>query len=175
MPKSRIILVGLVGLVLGICLGSGFSYLWMKHELELGVEGILTANNLIDFPFVASEVEENMRQYFFSTPEMGIYALRRNIRILDHFKTRPAPVFGGPKVYAWDLTLSYVRLGKLLRKKQDEMGAKEAFANALGASVETGRRFNSVAELVEVVDRLDSAYRQSVTTNELSDRDKEQR
>ncbi len=174
MPKSRIILVGLVGLVLGICLGSGFSYLWMKHELELGVEGILTANNLIDFPFVASEVEENMRQYFFSSPELGIFALRRNISLLNHFKTRPTPVFEF-KAGHWDLTLSYARLGNLLRKKEDEVGAKEAFENALRASVETGRTFNSVAEVVEVVDMLDAKVRESATTDELSGRDTEQR
>ncbi len=155
MPKSRIILVGLVALVLGICLGSGFSYLWMKHEHEQAIEVVFSAYEMMDFKFLASEGEEHMRQYFFSSPELGIYALRRNISLLNHFKTRPTPVFG-PKSSAWDLTLSYVRLGKLLRKKQDEVGAKEAFENALSASVETGRRFNSVAELVEAVDMLDS-------------------
>ncbi len=47
MPKSRIILVGLVGLVLGICLGSGFSYLWMKHEHEQAIEVVFSAYEMM--------------------------------------------------------------------------------------------------------------------------------
>ena len=115
------------------------------------------AYELAIFQFLASESLATMEQYVTASPEVAAYALRRNIKLLESFIEQEA-FRKDEKVLAWDITLSYARLGKLADRIGKKTEANDEYSRALQASVRTGRRYESVRDLLLLVDKLDTQY-----------------
>jgi len=137
-----------LGLIIGLLLGFIGGYFWVKDEL-VAMSDVTTSH------FIASEVEANMGQYFSASPEVGMYALQTNIRLLESQRKRNSKILD-EKVLAWDLVLSYARLGKLAEKLGKKEVAERAFSHALDTSKQTGQEFKSLSDLLQLVEKLDN-------------------
>jgi hypothetical protein len=155
MSRIRLVIV-IPSLILALIVGGLGGYLWGNHRATVELAAL---NELATFQFIASESGANIEQYFIASPEIGTYALRRNIKLLESFRGQES-FRVDEKVLAWDITLSYARLAKLADKLGKKVEASEAYSHALQASVQTGRRFESVRDLLLLVDKLDSQYRE---------------
>ena len=160
MSQLRLIVV-ITSLVLSLIVGGLGDVLWGRDTVEADV-----LYELAIFQFLASESGANMEQYFIASPEVAAYALRRNIKLLESFIGQEA-LRKDEKILAWDITLSYARLGKLADRLGKKEEASDAYSRALQASVQTGRRFESVRDLLLLVDKLDTQYREEKQNRKL--------
>lgn len=155
LPQVRL-KIEILAVLIALLLGSLGGYLWGNHRATAEYAAV---NELATVQLIASESSANMEQYFIASPEVGVYALRRNIRLLETFVAQES-FHVNEKVLAWEITLSYARLGKLAEALGKSEEASEAYSRAMQASVQTGRRFNSVPDLLVVVEKLDGQYRE---------------
>jgi hypothetical protein len=155
MPMLQIKLIILIpSLVLSLLVG-GFGDVLCGQDRATVEPAVLY--ELAIFQFLASESVATMEQYVIASPEVAAYALRRNIKLLQFFIGQEA-FRKDEKVLAWDITLSYARLGKLADRLGKKEEASDEYSRALQASVRTGRRFDSVRDLLLLVDKLDTQY-----------------
>ena len=154
MTQIRLTLL-IPSVVLALIVGGSLDVLWGQHR---ATDDAAALYELTIFQFLASESAASMEQYYIGSPEVAAYALRRNIKLLETFIGQEAFV-KDKTILAWDITLSYARLGKLADRLGEKKEASDEYSRALQASVQTGRRFESVRDLLLLVDKLDSQYR----------------
>jgi hypothetical protein len=164
MLQTRLWIV--LSLALGLLVGGFGGYQWGVQD---AAEGFAEWKEIAVSQIVASEVGASMDPYITGSPEVGTYALKRNIQLLELFIGKEA-FHKVESVFAWDLTLSYARLGRLADKLGKKEEASEEYFRALQASEKTGRQFKSVQDLLLFVDKLDTQYREAMQNRKLSDK-----
>jgi hypothetical protein len=165
MPRLRLTLV-ISSLLLTLLVGSLGGYLWGHHR---ATAEMAVLNELAVSYFIASESGVNMEQYFIASPEVAAYALHRNISLLES-NLEVESLRKDKIALAWDITLSYARLGRLADKLGKKEEASEEYSRALQASEKTGRQFKSVQDLLLFVDKLDTQYREEMQNRKLSEK-----
>jgi hypothetical protein len=166
MCGSRLTVV-IISLALVLMIGLAGGYWWGQHRSETEARPMY---ELTTFHLIAAESKANMEAYFLENPEVAMYALQRNIKLLESFRENES-LLVDKKVLAWDLTLSYARLGRLADKLRRKNEAVQAYSHALDATAGTGREFKSLQDLLSVVDALDTKYREATRGERKKDRE----
>ena len=156
----RIILVSLL-LFLSINLGMRNAALAGEKEECLKLNSIFEQIGMWSYFFgfslaevPAHEITKNVTLSLNSSPEVAVFFIQRNIRLLENIKNTSMP-FPGEKALKMDLAFSYARHGMLLNHMGKAEEAKKAFTKALSVVREAESKINSLDKLLEVLQELD--------------------